>query len=189
MISGIADVLGPGREYFLFDSFEGLPPAKSIDGASALAWQADKDSPNYLDNCTAAADFANAAMRKSSATRFSLVKGWFDDTLPSFRAPGGIALLRLDGDWYDSTMTCLKFLLPQVVAGGIVIVDDYHTWDGCTRAVHEQLAGTSSCWRIGQYEGDVCTLVRSPELHSGRTSSEDDCASQSATSGGREQPE
>lgn len=37
MIAGIADVLGRDRRYYLFDSFEGLPPAKEIDGAAALA--------------------------------------------------------------------------------------------------------------------------------------------------------
>src|SRR5437879_4892585 len=39
MIAGIADVLGSKRRYFLFDSYEGLPPAKEIDGQAALAWQ------------------------------------------------------------------------------------------------------------------------------------------------------
>ena len=41
MIAGIADVLGPGRHYRLFDSYEGLPPAREIDGEAALAWQRD----------------------------------------------------------------------------------------------------------------------------------------------------
>src|SRR5256885_815316 len=44
MIAGIADVLGSNRRYYLFDSFEGLPPAREIDGTGALAWQADKSA-------------------------------------------------------------------------------------------------------------------------------------------------
>src|ERR1039457_3011063 len=47
MIAGIAELLGPDRQYVLFDSFEGLPPAKEIDGAHALAWQADPSSSTY----------------------------------------------------------------------------------------------------------------------------------------------
>src|ERR1700736_3521338 len=51
MSAGLADVLGPDREYFLFDSFEGLPPAEEIDGPAALLWQSNTQSPEYHDNC------------------------------------------------------------------------------------------------------------------------------------------
>ena len=64
MIAGIAEVLGPEREYILFDSFEGLPPAKEIDGEAALAWQSDKSSPLYHDNCAAEQKFAAEAMAR-----------------------------------------------------------------------------------------------------------------------------
>ena len=51
-----------------------------------------------------------------------------------------IALLQLDGDWYESTMVCLQNLFPLVVEDGLVIIDDYGTWDGCTKAVHAYLS-------------------------------------------------
>ena len=50
---------------------------------------------------------------------------------------GQIAILRLDADWYSSTMTILNELYDQVVSGGFVIFDDYGTWPGCRQAVHE----------------------------------------------------
>src|SRR5688572_18533132 len=50
MIAGMAEVLGNSREYILFDSFEGLPKAKEIDGPSALAWQSNTTHPGYYDN-------------------------------------------------------------------------------------------------------------------------------------------
>ena len=125
MIAGFADVLGPDREYFLFDSFEGLPPAREMDGPAALRWQANKQSPGYHDNCKAAADDARTAMRLSAAAHFSLLKGWFGKTIPSFSPPEPIAVLRLDADWYESTLTCLKYLYPHVAPGGVVIIDDY----------------------------------------------------------------
>jgi len=84
MAAAIAEILGPDRKYFLFDSFEGLPPAKEIDGEAAKAWQADKDSPEYFDNCAAEMSFAQRAMERSQAPDFELIKGWFDDTLPTF---------------------------------------------------------------------------------------------------------
>ena len=58
MIGGIAALLGDKRNYFLFDSFEGLPKAKQIDGESANNWQNDVDSPYYFNNCKAEISFA-----------------------------------------------------------------------------------------------------------------------------------
>src|SRR5258707_1023570 len=65
MIAGIADVLGSKRRYYLFDSFEGLPPAQEIDGGDALKWQANRTGPKYYNNCTASEEEAREAMSKS----------------------------------------------------------------------------------------------------------------------------
>jgi hypothetical protein len=157
MIAGIADLLGPDRSYFLFDSFEGLPPAEQIDGASAIAWQNDKSSPEYHDNCKAEIDFAKAAMARSGARDCHFVKGWFDETLPGFVPPAPIAVLRLDADWYRSTMVCLESLMKYLAPDGLVIIDDYYTWDGCSRAVHDYLSINKSELRITQPRG-VCVL-------------------------------
>lgn len=156
MIAGIADVLGPGRRYYLFDSFEGLPPAKEIDGPAALAWQADTKSAGYFDNCTATEQEARAAMALSPAKDYQIVKGWFRETLPRINMPQPIALLRMDGDWYESTKCILDNLAPAVARGGLIIVDDYYLWDGCTQAVNE--AAAMRKWRIQQYAG-ICYIV------------------------------
>jgi O-methyltransferase len=64
------------------------------------------------------------------------LKGWFRDTLPV--APiDKLALLRLDGDLYESTMDALNALYHKVVPGGFVIVDDYGDFEPCRRAVDE----------------------------------------------------
>ncbi len=137
MSAGLAEILGAEREYYLFDSFEGLPPAKDIDGPAAQAWQQDKSSPNYHDNCTASQAEAEATLKRSPARNVHLIAGWFNETLPHSAPDKPIALLRLDSDWYDSTMTCLETLYPRVAMGGLVIIDDYYAWDGCSRAVHD----------------------------------------------------
>jgi O-methyltransferase len=154
MIAGIAEVLGPHRAYFLFDSFQGLPPAEEIDGQVAIAWQTDIDSPTYYNNCTASEMEARTAMRLSKAAQYSIVRGWFEETLPHFKPPCPIALLRLDGDWYQSTRLCLEYLSPYLARNGIIIVDDYYTWDGCARAVHEFLGKTGDR-RFATAEGVV----------------------------------
>jgi O-methyltransferase len=66
--------------------------------------------------------------------------GWFQNTIPAdHQGIGSIAVLRLDGDWYASTKVCLEYLFEKVVRGGVVIIDDYGTYEGCRRAVDEYM--------------------------------------------------
>lgn len=161
MTAAIAEIIGPNKTTHLFDSFEGLPPAKEIDGKAAIEWQKDTSSPNYFDNCKAEQSFAIKAMEIAKHPNFQLHPGWFDATVPTFKAPIGI--LRLDGDWYDSVMVCLRHLFPHVVPGGIVILDDYYTWAGCARAVHDYLSETKSPSVIHQWNNEVAYIVRKVE--------------------------
>jgi len=127
----------------LFDSFQGLPPPEPVDGATAFAWASNTASPLYYDNCSASEDDARRAMALAGVDEYRIFAGWFDETLSLYAAENPkIAILRLDGDWYRSTMTCLEMLYPRVVPGGVVIIDDYGVWDGCTRAVHDYLSKT-----------------------------------------------
>jgi O-methyltransferase len=162
MIAGMAEVLGNSREYVLCDSFQGLPKAQPIDGQAALAWQSDTSSPGYHENCTAAEEVARTAMALSPARRVQVVAGWFDKTLPHVHLDNGIALLRLDADWYESTMACLDALYQRVVPGGLVIIDDYYTWDGCARAVHDFLSHRKVSARIRQRADAIC-YIRVPK--------------------------
>lgn len=62
--------------------------------------------------------------------------GWFRDTLPT--APiEQLAVLRLDGDMYESTIQALEALYHKVAVGGYVIIDDYHAVRGCKEAVDD----------------------------------------------------
>lgn len=157
MIAGIADVLGSSRRYYLFDSFEGLPPAREIDGPTALTWQADTSGPNYYNNCTASEDDARGAMSQSCATDYRIIKGWFNSTLSTMDPNEKIALLRMDADWYDSTKCILENLGMRVVPGGLILIDDYYTWEGCTVAVNEFAARNK--WRIRENRQGVCYVA------------------------------
>ena len=67
--------------------------------------------------------------------RVIFLEGWFKDTLPG--APiDQLAVLRLDGDRYDSTMDALDALYHKVSYGGFVIVDDFDQ-EQCALAVHD----------------------------------------------------
>ena len=160
MIAGVAKLLGSEREYYLFDSFEGLPEPELIDGEGALAWAKNTEGDWYHNNCKAEINFAQAAMELSGAGSYTCVKGWFDVTVPNYNLEDEIALLRLDGDWYESTMTCLQAFYPQVAHNGYIIIDDYYAWDGCSRAVHDYLSSIKSASRVQQTKNNVAYIVK-----------------------------
>jgi O-methyltransferase len=159
MIAGIATILGNGKTFHLFDSFQGLPPAKEIDGLAALTYQKNKNHPQYYNNCTAEISFATKIM-ETTGVDFQIHQGWFNETIPDFEIKEGISLLRLDGDWYDSTMVCLEYLFPQVNKGGLIIIDDYYDWEGCSKAVHDYLSRNSIPCRIKSTQGGVCYIIK-----------------------------
>jgi len=126
----------PVRCVYLADSFAGLPPP------DAARFPADAGSDLH--------EFRELAIsldqvRQNFATfglldeRVRFVQGWFRDTMPDFPARQ-IAVLRLDGDMYESTIDPLTHLFDRVPAGGWVIVDDYHMVEACRLAVQDFLA-------------------------------------------------
>jgi predicted O-methyltransferase YrrM len=66
-----------------------------------------------------------------------LIRGLFEDTI---RLDEPVAFAHLDGDWYESTMTCLERIAPLLVPGGTIVLDDYYKWSGCRAAVDEYFA-------------------------------------------------
>ncbi|HKH18030.1 MAG TPA: TylF/MycF/NovP-related O-methyltransferase [Solirubrobacteraceae bacterium] len=66
-----------------------------------------------------------------------LIKGLFEDTI---ELDEPVAFAHLDGDWYESTMTCLTRIAPLLVPGGRIVLDDYNKWSGCRAAVDEYFA-------------------------------------------------
>ena len=153
MSAALIEVMGRERSYHFFDSFAGLPPAKAIDGEAARRWQENTNSPYNYNNCTASQEEFIATINRTGIDhdKVHVYPGLFQNTVGTIDV-GRIALLRLDGDWYDSTMCCLRAFFPRMADGGYVIIDDYGFWDGCTRAVHDYLARnerTESIYRHG----------------------------------------
>jgi O-methyltransferase len=137
----------PVRTLHLFDSFEGLPePRAEVDGLEAVAYAGRRGGGKLesIDLCVGTLADNRRLLEKEIGYPSSLLRyhaGWFEDTLPR-DAPGlgAIALLRLDGDWYESTRITLAHLYSKVVPGGVVVIDDYGQWEGCRRAVDEYLS-------------------------------------------------
>jgi O-methyltransferase len=141
------------KPVYMLDSFEGLPKVDFRDGPLAAQWQAGVDKEKFFDNCKAAQeDLESLLMRyQFREGEYFIVRGWFEHTVPSVASSlynQGIAVLRLDGDWYASTEVALKYLCPLTCEHGIVIIDDYYAWDGCARAVHDYLSKMDFPYRI-----------------------------------------
>jgi hypothetical protein len=137
----------------MLDSFAGLPEVENIDGPLASQWQSGADKDTFFDNCKADITDLKKTLEKNNISEndYSIVKGWFDDTIPKFAenlSIEGIAVLRLDSDWYASTKLCLDYLCKLTTEEGLVILDDYYAWDGCAKAMHEYLAKNSLPYRI-----------------------------------------
>lgn len=124
------------RNVWVADSFCGLP-APDVDNYPA-------DEGHDLSDVSTLAVSADQVRRAFERyglldDRVRFLEGWFSDTLPA--APiERLAVLRLDGDLYESTIDALDALYPLLSVGGYVIVDDYGAWEPCRRAVDDYRA-------------------------------------------------
>lgn len=138
------DALRPMK---VFDVFGTIPPPSAADGEEVAARYADivagkSTGPGEGVEYYGYRDDLLGEVR-ASFTRYGvpveehlidLVPGLFKDTVAGDEP---IALAHIDGDWYESTLTCLVEFGPRLVVGGRIVVDDYFTWAGCRQAVDE----------------------------------------------------
>lgn len=121
------------RKVYAVDSFDGLPPPKSH------AFPHDEGLDLHLFRQLAVSleqVKANLASYGLLDDQVIFVKGLFQETLPSLDA-GPFALIRLDGDLYESTYVVLHALYPKLSPGGFVIIDDYGGVPACQAAVSD----------------------------------------------------
>ena len=122
------------------DSFEGLPKPDPTKYPREHKAYKSAAMTKYYHHLAASLDEVkrNFAAYGMLDDQVKFLKGWFKDTLPS--APiDAIAVLRLDGDYYESTRDALTALYDRVSPGGYVIIDDYgeDMWTYCRQAVDE----------------------------------------------------
>ena len=126
---------------WLFDSFEGLPEPTLDDYAGSNGKTGPHVRPLQKGSCLGTYKEVEQLLfvkLRLSRDNIRMVKGWFQDTLPVSRDKiDSIAVLRLDGDWYESTRCCLDNLYDLVSENGYIIVDDYGSCYGAQKAVDE----------------------------------------------------
>lgn len=139
----LAAFADPDRIVWACDSFEGLPEPDLERYPQDAELELSPESPAVLMKKYLAVSVEQV---RDNFERYGLlddrvhfVKGWFRDSLPD--APiERIAVLRLDGDLYESTLDALTHLEHKVAPGGFVIVDDYNGIEACRQAVDEYRA-------------------------------------------------
>lgn len=159
----------PNKTIYALDSYEGIPlpsnkddqmpgitflskteqallpdPGKQVLVSSGVTVVPLKDVVNHIKNSGVKID------------KIYFIQGWFEETLPEFDCPP-ISILRLDGDLYNSTHVCLKYLYPKVIKGGCVIVDDY-ALKGCRDAVHDYILNEHLVFTPHIIEGKESTV-------------------------------
>lgn len=142
---------------WVYDSFEGLPPPTDSDG--------DAERAVYYPGLNASSEeIVRRAFERVGYPLASvkLVRGWFNETLPVQAVDEPIAVLHIDGDWYESVMTCLEHLYDRVRSGGIIIIDDYPYWEGCKRAVDDFLRSRGMEPSVLESVGGVAVNFRKP---------------------------
>ena len=126
----------PERRVWACDSFEGLPEADADRYPMDVPMQLHTYKQLAVGIDEVKANFARYDLLDE---RVDFVHGWFRDTLPTL-AVERIAVLRLDGDMYESTIDALTNLEPKVSPGGFVIIDDYGGIEACAEAVDDYRA-------------------------------------------------
>jgi O-methyltransferase len=131
------------RRLFLYDTFAGMsePSAADIknDGTVALETFRVRQKPDYNAWCYASLEDVAESFKELglSGADVVFVKGMVEQTLRGPHVPDQIALLRLDTDWYESTRVELEVLYPRLSRGGVLIIDDFGTWQGAQKATDE----------------------------------------------------
>jgi O-methyltransferase len=127
------------REFYLFDTFTGMTAPTKFD-VDMTGVEQSTLSEEVL-NWPSCIEQTKANLRKTPYPfeRFHFLAGPVEETIPG-GAPGRIALLRLDTDWYESTRHELEHLYPRLVSGGVLIIDDYGHFRGARKAVDEYFA-------------------------------------------------
>ncbi|MBX3055633.1 MAG: class I SAM-dependent methyltransferase [Anaerolineae bacterium] len=137
------------RPFFLYDTFEMIPPPSTQDGEDAhqrynviVSGQAGglkgKSYYGYQENLLTQVTqtFVHYGFPLEQH-HLHFIKGLYEETLVVSQP---VALAHIDCDWYDSVMTCLQQITPNLVPGGVLIIDDYADWSGCRRAVDTYFA-------------------------------------------------
>jgi len=119
-------LMDPGREFHLFDTFEGF---KQTDLAGETGKAATYSTKNFADTRL------EKVRARLKSDKFVFHKGYFPETTVGLEKMQ-FALVNMDADLYNPTKAGLEFFYPHLSPGGIIIIHDYNPdWPGIMKAV------------------------------------------------------
>jgi hypothetical protein len=131
------------RDFYLYDTYEGMPKPTdcdiSINGENAT-YLFEKNKLEGKEWVYSSLDEVKTNILSTGydQNRIQFIQGKVEDTL-IHTMPDSISILRLDTDWYESTMAEMKYLFPRLSKGGVLIIDDYGHWKGAQKAIDEYI--------------------------------------------------
>ncbi len=128
------------KQLNLYDVFSQIPPPTDKDGDRALdrykIIEQKKESSDYYGYHPDLINFIKDHMDKFNINNnVSFIKGKYEDTLSELNDL--VSFAHIDCDWYESVKCVLKYVIPNLLVNGIVIIDDYNCWQGTNKAVDE----------------------------------------------------
>ena len=166
----IAAARSPSKKLYIYDVFGMIPPPSNADGADVHERYSVIKSGNspgiagnkyygYIENLIDEVK-SNFKSCKVSLSNVEFVKGLYQDTM---KIDEPVAFAHIDCDWYESVMVCLNQIIPNLVIGGRVVVDDYFAWSGCKAAVDEFFSDKQSFQILFDDKIEKLTIVRTGE--------------------------
>jgi O-methyltransferase len=147
------------KHLYLYDTYEGMsaPTEKDVNKDGYLADKMMKDANIEDQNsvwCFADLEDVKNNMRNTGYpfSNISFVKGKVEDTIPNLKPDNKISLLRLDTDWYESTLHEMTHLYPLLASKGVLIIDDYGHWQGARQAVDEYFDSIQSTIHLNRID-------------------------------------
>ena len=136
-----------GRKIVAFDTFGDFPVTDFAPDKKLR----DKLIADAGSQSISTSQLMEVLRHKESEAGVELVAGDITKTVPEYVKSNPnlrIALLNIDVDIYEPTVTILKYLYPLVVSGGIVMLDDYGVFPGETKAIDEYFNGKANVKKL-----------------------------------------
>ncbi len=152
------------RHLYIYDMFGMIPPPTAEDGPDVQErYKIIKDGrakglggnpyygyeKNLIETVRLNLTRFNIEPKRQN---IELIKGLLQETM-NLNAP--IAFAHIDVDWYDPVKVSLERIVPKLVIGGSVILDDYHDWSGCRKATDEFFEGMSDEFVMDDTQGSM----------------------------------
>ena len=160
----ISSIKHPDRPFLAYDTFSMIPPPTDEDTPDVhLRYQIISEGKSegidgdkyygYVENLYERVQQNFADFGLDCAERnISLIQGLLQESM-TIKQP--VAFAHIDVDWYDPVKTCLERIFPNLIVGGSLILDDYHDWGGCRKAVDTYLPTVNGEFRLNDSAGSL----------------------------------